>query len=110
MKLEALRDCIVLRPILADTKTVTKGGIVMPNGYSDKFEDGAEVISVGPLVENLAAGDIVIRPEPERREITDDNTGEVFWLSAEEDILAKVIDGKIKDEVYEDYSGLLGNN
>ena len=91
MKLEALRDYIVLRPIMADTKTITKGGIVMPDGYGDKFEDGAVVVSVGPLVENLAAGDIVVRPDPERREITNESTGEILWLSAEEDILAKVV-------------------
>lgn len=89
MKLEALKNNIVLRPILADA--VTKGGIHMPGKSRDRFEDGAEVISVGPLVEDLATGDIVIRPDPPRYEIVDDNTDEVFWLAEENDILAKIV-------------------
>jgi len=89
MKLEALRDNIVLRPIKADSKT--KGGIQMPNQFREKFEDGAVIVSVGPDVKGLALGNIVVRPDPPRYIVTDDDTSEELWLSAEEDILAKII-------------------
>ena len=89
MKLEALRDNIVLKPIKADSKT--KGGIQMPDQFRERFEDGAVIVSVGPDVQGLALGNIVVRPDPPRYEIVDDNTGEILWISAEEDILARVV-------------------
>ena len=90
MKLEALRDYIVLRPIMASNQT--EGGILMADKYRERFEDGAVVVSIGPMVKDLVIGDVVIRPDPPRYEIIDDNTREITWLSAEEDVLAKVIE------------------
>ena len=89
MKLEALRDYIVLRPIMASNQT--EGGIIMADKYRERFEDGAVIVSVGPDVNRLVPGDVVIRPDPPRYEIVDDSTHEITWLSAEEDILAKVV-------------------
>ena len=95
MKLEALRDNLVLQPIMADSRT--KGGIHMPDQFRERFEDGAVIISIGPMVADLAVDDVVIRPDPPRYEITDDSTGEIFWLTAEEDILAKIISDDKKE-------------
>lgn len=87
MNLSALQDNIVLRPIMAGN--VTAGGIVLPN--QGKFEDGAVIISVGPDVERLVVGDIVVRPDPPRIEVSDDDTGEIFLICAEVDVLAKML-------------------
>ena len=89
MKLQALRDNIVLRPIMASNKT--EGGIIMSDKFRERFEDGAVIVSIGPMVKDLAIGNVVIRPDPPRYEIIDDNTNEIQWISAEEDILAKLI-------------------
>jgi len=87
MNLQATDDNIVLRPIMAGNKTA--GGIVLPN--ADAFEDGAVIISIGPDVNRLVVGDIVVRPDPPRYIITDDDTGEIFLICAEVDILAKML-------------------
>lgn len=90
MKLQALRDNLVLKPILASG--VSAGGVVLPG--AKQIEDGCIVISTGPMVADLAVNDIVVRPDPPRYIIVDDDTGEELWLSAEEDVLAKVVNDK----------------
>lgn len=87
MKLQALSDNLVLKPIMAGQKSA--GGIVLPG--TERFEDGCTIISIGPLVTTLAVGDIVVRPDPPSMEITDDGTHEILWLCKESDILARVV-------------------
>jgi len=87
MNLIATQDNVVLRPVMAGNKSA--GGIVLPN--QGTFEDGAVVISIGPKVEDIAIGDIVVRPDPCRYDISDDDTGEIFLICAEVDILAKML-------------------
>ena len=87
MNLQATQDNIVLKSIMASN--ITTGGVMLPGAKT--FEDGAEVISVGPQVVDIAIGDIVVRPDPPRYTITDDNTGEILLICAEVDILAKVL-------------------
>jgi len=98
MNLQATQDNLILRPIKAGNKT--GGGILLPN--QDALEDGAVVISIGPQVEDIAVGDIVVRPAPPRYIVDDNNTGEMFFICAEADILAKVlpeVSDKIKEAV-----------
>lgn len=87
MNLKATQDNLVLKAVFKSG--TTPGGIVMPD-VSD-FEDGAIVTSIGPLVEDLAVGDVVVRPDPPRFTVTDDEAGELYWLVAEADILAKIL-------------------
>ena len=87
MNLEATQDNIVLRPIMASG--VSAGGVVLPG--AKQFEDGAVVTSVGPDVERLAIGDVVVRPDPPRYTVIDDDTGEISLICAEVDILAKML-------------------
>jgi len=87
MKLEATDDNVVLKAVLGSG--ISAGGVVIPGAKT--IEDGAEIISVGPNVERLAIGDIVVRPDPPRYEVTDDDTNEIYWLCAEVDILAKFV-------------------
>lgn len=89
MKLEALGSNIVVRPVRASTETAS--GIQLPQSSQDPYEDGAEVISVGPDVERLAPGDIVVRPDPPLYVVTDDAIGEELWLTQECDIHAKMV-------------------
>lgn len=91
MNLFATQDNIVLRPIMASDKSA--GGIVLPGERN--FEDGCVVLSIGPNVEDIAVGDIVVRPDPPRYTISDDDTGEVLMLCAEVDILAKILPEKL---------------
>ncbi len=87
MNLEATQDNLVLRPIMASG--ISAGGVVIPGVR--QFEDGCTVMSIGPLVEALVIGDIVVRPDPVRYTVTDDETGEILWLVAEADVLAKML-------------------
>lgn len=87
MNLCATQDNIVLKPIIASN--ITAGGVVLPGEKT--FEDGAVVISVGPLVEDIAIGEIVVRPDPPRYTVTDDDTHEMLLICAEADILAKML-------------------
>lgn len=98
MNLCATQDNLVLKAVLKSG--ITPGGIVMP-GNSD-FEDGATVISVGPLVEDLVIGDIVVRPDPPRFTVIDDETEEMFWLVAEADILAKMLPDEVGADLLPD--------
>ena len=87
MNLEATEDNIVLRPIMSSG--VTAGGVMLPQGKT--FEDGAEIISVGPDVKRLAIGDIVVRPDPCHYTLKDDDTGEILLICSEIDIMAKIL-------------------
>lgn len=88
MNLEATDDNLILRPIMASG--ISAGGVVLPG--AKQFEDGAVIISKGPDVSNrLGIGDIVVRPDPPRYTITDDDTGEILLICAEVDILAKML-------------------
>ena len=87
MNLAATDDNVILQPIMASDKSV--GGIVLPGARG--FEDGAVIISIGPDVNRLVVGDIVVRPDPPRYTVSDDNTGEIYLICAEVDILAKIL-------------------
>ncbi len=87
MRLEALDDNVILRPIIASG--ISAGGVVLPG--AKQFEDGCVVTSVGPNVERLVPGDIVVRPDPPRYTITDDDTGEILLIAADVDILARIL-------------------
>lgn len=88
-KYEAVGDFIVLKPL---KQTERVGSIVLPDGARSEFGDHAEVLSVGSEVKYFKVGDIVLRPDPARIEISNDVTNEVeLMITAEEDIMAKVI-------------------
>lgn len=95
MNLQATQDNLVLRPIIAGNKTA--GGIALPDRGA--FEDGAVVISIGPNVDDIAVGDIVVRPDPPRYTVNDDGTGEIFLICAEVDILAKMLPDVVEEAV-----------
>ncbi len=90
MNLIATQDNLVLKAVFASG--ITAGGIVMPG--VKQFEDGAVVTSVGPNVEDIVIGDVVVRPDPPRFTVVDDETEELYWLVAEADILAKMLPDK----------------
>lgn len=87
MNLLATQDNLVLRPIMASG--ISAGGVVLPG--AKQFEDGCIVLSIGPHVEDIAVGDVVVRPDPPRYTIVDDDTNEVLFICAEVDILAKIL-------------------
>ena len=95
MKLVALGKNIVIHPIRSADRTLE--GILLPQSQFG-YEDGAVVLSVGPLVEDLAPGDVVVRPDPPLYEIVDDATKEELWLTCESDILAKIVPDDVPDE------------
>lgn len=87
---EAVADFVVLKPLKQTEKV---GSIVLPDQARKEFGDHAEVISVGSEVRYFEVGDIVLRPDPARIEISNDVSNEVeFMITAEEDIMAKVVE------------------
>ena len=94
MNLKATDDNVILKPVMS--KGVTAGGVVLPGGKT--FEDGAVVTSIGPDVERLVVGDVVVRPDPPRMSVIDDETNEVFLICAEVDILAHILPEKSDDD------------
>ena len=94
MNLKATDDNVILKPVMS--KGVTAGGVVLPGGKT--FEDGAVVTSIGPDVERLVVGDVVVRPDPPRMSVIDDETNEVFLICAEVDILAWILPEKSDDD------------
>jgi len=86
---QAVNEFVVLKPIKA--VDVSAGGIVLPDKAKDQFGDDAEVVSVGDLVDVFQVGDIVLRPDPARVEITDPKTGEVLLIVSDQDLMAKVV-------------------
>ena len=89
MNLEALGNNVVVSPVRSANKT--SGGVLLPQSQSG-YEDGAVVLSVGPNVEGLVPGDVVVRPDPALFEMVDDATGEEFWMVSASDILAKIVE------------------
>jgi chaperonin GroES len=87
---QATGDFLILRPIKADTRSA--GGIVLPDQSKEKFGDNAVVVSVGPEVsQDFQIGDVVLRPDPARIEISDPRIGDILLVVAEEDIVAKMV-------------------
>lgn len=85
---QAVNEYVILKPLKA--VDVSAGGIVLPDKSKDQFGDNAEIVSVGEEVDPVfQVGDIVLRPDPARVEITDPKTGEVFLIVSDEDLMAK---------------------
>ena len=94
MKLEALFNAVIVKPIEAEEETY--GSIVVPDMGKDKNERG-EVISVGPgqftisgtFVETQTkVGDIVVLPTQGFTRLEHD--GEEYYVGPENQILAKI--------------------
>ena len=92
---QAVNEYVILRPIKA--VDVSAGGIVLPDKSKDQFGDNAEIVSVGNMVDVFQVGDIVLRPDPARMEITDPKTGEVLLIVSDEDLMARVVDEEYED-------------
>ena len=95
MKLEALFNAVIVKPIEAEEETY--GSIVVPDMGKEKNERG-EVVSVGPgqytisgtFVEtSTKVGDIVVLPTKGFTRLEHD--GEEYYVGPENQILAKVI-------------------
>ena len=90
MSYQAVNEFVILKPLKAEKKS--GGGIFLPDKSQDAYGDNAEIVSVGDLVDvKFQVGDIVLRPDPARVEITDPKTGEVLLIVADEDLMAKVV-------------------
>tara|TARA_R100001591_G_scaffold118285_1_gene140383 strand:+ start:61 stop:354 length:294 start_codon:yes stop_codon:yes gene_type:complete len=94
MKLEALFNAVIVKPIEAEEETY--GSIVVPDMGKDKNERG-EVISVGPgqftisgtFVETQTkVGDVVVLPTQGFTRLEHD--GEEYYVGPENQILAKI--------------------
>lgn len=96
MSYQAVNEFLILRPIKAER--VSAGGIALPDKSCDQFGDDAEVVSIGDSVTGpFQVGDIVLRPDPARVEITNPQTGEILLIVAEEDLMARVVDEEYED-------------
>jgi len=94
MKLEALFDAVIVRPI--EEEETMYGNIVVPDLGKDKNEKG-EVVAVGPgkptvtgdFIETIVKeGDIVILPTMGFTKLEHD--GEEYFVGPENQILARV--------------------
>lgn len=94
MKLEALFNAVIVKPIEAEEETY--GSIVVPDMGKEKNERG-EVVSVGPgqftisgtFVETQTkVGDIVVLPTQGFTRLEHD--GEEYYVGPENQILAKI--------------------
>jgi len=92
MILEALRNSVVLK---LQPKKTQKNGIRLSDRAAEE-SDFAEVVSVGPDVNCLHIGDVVLRPAPANYEYISeegDDRGTIYLISPETDIAARVPDG-----------------
>jgi co-chaperonin GroES (HSP10) len=94
MKLEALYNAVIVKPI--ETEETTYGGIIVPDLGSEKNKL-AEVIAVGDgyfsvtgvWVETvLSIGDVVVLPTMGFSKL--EYEGEEYWIGPENQVLAKV--------------------
>ena len=85
MKIRPLSDNVVIRMTEAEEKTV--GGIILTGAAKEKPEV-AEVVAIGPKVEDVKVGDKVLAKSYAGKEVKFD--GETFTILEEEDILAIV--------------------
>ena len=96
MKLEALFDAVIVKPI--EIEETMYGSIVVPDAGRDRNEH-AEVVAVGPgkftatghfLETQVKVGDIVILPTMGFTKI--EHEGTEYFIGAENQVLAKVIE------------------
>lgn len=95
MKLEALFDAVIVKPI--EEEETTYGNIVVPDLGKDRNEKG-EVIAVGPgkptvtgnfIPTTVQVGDVVILPTMGFTKLEYD--GEEYFIGPENQILAKIL-------------------
>ncbi len=94
MKLEALFNAVIVKPIEAEESQ--HGNIIVPDMGNDKNQIG-EIISVGPGQSTLMGqfvktiskvGDIVVLPTQGFTKLPHEN--EEYWVGPENQILAKI--------------------
>ena len=94
MKLEALFDAVIVKPIEAEETQY--GSIIVPDIGKDKNEKG-EVVAVGPgkstlmgsfIETNVKIGEVVILPTMGFTKL--EHEGEEYFIGPENQILAKV--------------------
>ncbi len=94
MKLEALFNAVIVKPIEAEE--TQHGNIIVPDMGNEKNQTG-EVISVGPgqstitgeFVKTISSvGDVVVLPTQGFTKLPYD--GEEYWVGPENQILAKI--------------------
>ena len=94
MKLEALYNAVIVKPI--ETEETTYGGIIVPDLGSEKNKL-AEVIAVGTgyfsvtgvwIETVLSVGDVVVLPTMGFSKL--EHEGEEDWIGPENQVLAKV--------------------
>jgi|TARA_B100000497_G_C7488036_1_gene298989 chaperonin GroES len=94
MKLEALFDAVIVKPVEAEETQY--GSIIVPDIGKDKNEKG-EVVAVGPgkptlmgsfIETNVKIGEVVILPTMGFTKL--EHEGEEYFIGPENQILAKV--------------------
>lgn len=94
MKLEALFNAVIVKPIEAEESTY--GGIIVPDMGKEKNEMG-EVVAVGPgkptitgefIPTILKAGDVVVLPTQGFTKLPYD--GDEYYVGPENQVLAKI--------------------
>lgn len=90
MSYQALSNFLILKPLKAVQQSA--GGIMLPDKSKNQFSDFAVVVSVGPEVsQDLCVGNTVVRPDPARYELTNDDTGEILLVVEEDDVMVRVV-------------------
>jgi len=94
MKLEALYNAVIVKPI--ESEETTYGGIIVPDLGNEKNKL-AEVIAVGDgyfsvtgvwIETVLSVGDVVVLPTMGFSKL--EHEGEEYWIGPENQVLAKV--------------------
>ena len=94
MKLEALFNAVIVKPIEADEEQY--GNIIVPDMGNEKNQMG-EVVAVGPgkptitgefIKTILSVGDVVVLPTQGFTKLPYD--GEEYWVGPENQVLAKI--------------------
>ena len=94
MKLEALFNAVIVKPIEADESQY--GNIIVPDMGNEKNQMG-EVVAVGPgkptitgefIKTILSVGDVVVLPTQGFTKLPYD--GEEYWVGPENQVLAKI--------------------
>ena len=103
MKLEALFDAIIVKPV--EEEETMYGSIVVPDAGKDRNEKG-EVIAVGPGCEDagggfvetiVEGGDIVILPTMGFSKL--EYKGEEYYIGREKEILARIKSEEIEENL-----------
>lgn len=104
MKLEALYNAVIVKPIEAEETTY--GGIIVPDLGNEKNKL-AEVVAIGPgyyspmgnFVETvLKEGDTVVLPTMGFSKL--EYEGEEYWIGPENQVLGKLVE-ETNEETYE---------